>query len=101
MVRVRALVQFTFIAAAPFALWLSAPMAMVRGVDLQGSDAARLEPYLRAVDGRIVQLTPDGSTILASGPPAAMAAALLRAGALPVPLPDMGNTCGSRTARRA
>lgn len=101
MVKVRAFVQLTCIAAAPLALWLSAPTAFVRGVDLQGGDAARLASHLSAVDARILQITPDGSAIVASGPPGAMAAALFRAGALPLPLAGTDNACTSRAVRRA
>lgn len=101
MVKVRAFVQLICIAAAPLALWLSAPTAFVRGVDLQGGDAARLVPHLSAVNARILQMSPDGNTIVASGSPGAMVAALFRAGALPLPLVGTDNACASRTVRRA
>ena len=101
MLKLGAFVQLTCIAAAPLALWLSSPSVFVKGVDLNGRDAGRLEMHLSAVGAEILQITPDGSSIVARGAPGAMVAALFRAGALPVPLAGAGNACTSRPARQA
>ena len=101
MSKVGTFVQFTCVAAAPLALWFSAPSVLVRGVDLYGGDAGRFAARLSAVDARIVQVSPDGSDIVAIGAPVAMTAALLRAGALPLPLVAPNGACTSRSARQA
>ncbi len=100
MLKVGAFAQLACIAAAPLALWFSASTALVSAVDFQGHDAERLVPYLDAVDARIVQINPDGSGLVARGAPGAMAAALLRAGALPLPLVSANNACVPAAGRR-
>jgi hypothetical protein len=95
MLKVGAFVQLACVAAAPLVLWLSAPTAYIRGVDLEGRDAIRFAAPLASRGAQVVQISPDGETVVARGRPGVMAFTLLRAGALPLPLAGPGGACAS------